>query len=92
MNQVPRFVEVAFFHPVGADGSRQHLFYLSEVGGQILRVGDVLKGFAQQFLLFIAEQVAEGGIGLEPVSRRGDQRHADGRLVEGLEKTLLALS
>ena len=54
-------------------------------------MGDVLKGQLQQFVLGIADNVAQLAIDAQPASVRRDVREADGGLIEGGEETFLAV-
>ena len=57
----------------------------------VVRVGDQLGGGGEQLRLGIAKQRAVGGVDLQIVAIRGQQRHADRRLIEGTAESLLAL-
>jgi hypothetical protein len=63
---------------------------MAEVGLEVIRVGDILKGLAEQFIGGVAEQPADGLIDLEPAAFGGDEGHADGRMREGIGEALLA--
>ena len=62
------------------------------VGFQVVRVEELLYFAAQQFLLGVAQQGAEGGVHLQQAAVHGDDGHAGRGVLEEFLETLLALA
>ncbi len=83
--------DIAFFHGVAADMTVEQFVQLGQVGVQIVRVGDLLKGQAIKSFRRIAEQLAQRLVNLQPFALRRHQRHADGGILQRAAKAAFAL-
>src|SRR2546423_7376844 len=70
----------------------QHLIHVGEISAEIVRMREGLKAQLEQFLLRVAEQLAERAIGAQITTVRGQQGHADGGIIERATKMRFALA
>ena len=83
--------DIAFLHGVAADVAVEQIVQLAEIGVEVVRVGDLLKGQAIESFGRIAEQLAQRPVNLQPFALRRHQRHADGGILQRAAKAAFAL-
>ncbi len=85
---VPVLVDVALLHLRGGGAALEQLADVGERGAQIVRVRDGQEVGRQQLRLRVAENLAQAAVDLKPAPLGRDERHADGRVVEGAAEAL----
>ena len=81
---------VTLLEGVGIDLAVDQLFQLLQVGIEIFRPGQLLKGQRLQLRLAVTEEVAQRLVGLQPFALNADQRHTDGGILHRITKTRFA--
>lgn len=74
---------VALLQVVGVDVAGQQLVDQGQVGGQVVRVRDLLEAARQQFVALVAKDAAQRGVDLDPLEIHPHQRHPHRRVGEG---------
>ncbi len=91
-NDLAILTDIAFFQRVIVLFATQQAFRLLQIGGQIVRPGDLLPAQLLQRVRLIAKQTAKRLVHLQPVAVRRHQRHADGRVLHRVAKALFAFA
>jgi hypothetical protein len=91
-DQVAPLVEVPLLHLVRPNLAVQHLANETEVGFEVLRVGDVLKRPGEQLVVRVADELAERVVHPQEAAVGANQRHADRGEAERAAELLLALA
>ena len=84
------FVIIALLHLAGQRAAFEHFVDVLHEDRQVCRMRDRLKVHALELVFAVADDLRQRLIDLHPATVGRDQRHADGREIEGAAETLFA--
>ena len=91
-DKIAALAHIALFQMIVADVAAQQLFDKRQVSLQIIRMSDVLKAELDEFIMGIADDIAQSLIDFQPLPVESHMGYSNSRLFEGREEFFVLFS